>query len=96
MKSNKRPRNYNLSDEARQRRREYIKFRLWLLITKPFRFIIGLPETIRDAKYYRGLDWECRYCEVLGMCRDKKNGWAFREGEPYIDGCKPMKKRRRF
>lgn len=87
-----RPRNTNLSPAAERRRNEYIKFRLRRLLTAPFRFIIGLPFRISDMFYYRGLEKDCRYCEVLGMCRDKQNGWAFREGgEPYIDGCKPRK-----
>lgn len=92
----KRPRNTNLSPAAERRRNEYIKFRLKRLLTAPFRAVICLPYRVDRAIYYRGLDWECRYCEVLGMCRDRQKDWAFREGEPYLDGCKPMKKRRRF
>ena len=80
----KRPRNINLSPEAERRRNEYIKFSLIMLLTAPFRFVISFPDTIRDMLYYRGLEKDCRYCEVLGMCRDRENGWKFREGDCYI------------
>lgn len=85
-----RPRNINMTEEARQRRREYIKDSLKRTLTAPLRFVISAPYRISKARYYKGLERECRFCDVLGMCRDKNNNWNFIEGESYIKGCKPL------
>lgn len=34
----------------------------------------------KEKRAFMSIPYNCRYCELLGMCRDKENNWKCRNG----------------